>query len=197
MNAVKEKTEVTPKAPAAATPETKGTPAVAPTAPWVTGPFAQLESFANDMERVFEEFGLGGRTFAPALFRRGRRLMGRGFEGMNAPALWMPRIEVSQKDNAYVVSADLPGLTKDDIKVEVSEGMLTIQGERKQTTEKTEKGYHMSECSYGSFYRDIPVPEGADVHKAEVIFKNGVLTVTIPATAPKVASRKLEVKEVH
>ena len=102
-----------------------------------------------------------------------------------------------QKDGNLLVRADLPGLTKEDIKVEVTDDTLTIQGERKQEKKKEEReGYSYSECSYGSFYRAIPLPEGVDPSKATAEFRNGVLEVTVPAPShPEPKARRLEVRE--
>lgn len=213
MSALKEKTNGNVKTQPAPGPEAttaptgapvapapvSATPPAAPGIPELMAPLAEIQKFAEDIERAFGDFGLGmGRlTWPPSFFRRGRQMLTRGLEGMIPMGIWMPKIEVTQKGNEFVVSADLPGLAKDDIKVEASESMLAIQGERKSTMEKTEKGYHHSECTYGRFHREIPLPEGADIDKAAVTFKNGVLTVTVPTPAPKVAMRRLEIKDAH
>lgn len=195
-----EATTVPTGAPAAPNPASVATPTPAPpamTEPWESWP--EMQKFAEEIERVFDDFGVGfGRSHWPReLLRRGRRLFGRGLEGMSVPGTWMPRIEVTQKGNEYVVSADLPGLTKEDIKVEAADGMLTLRGERKSETEKSEKGYHHSERTYGQFFRSIPLPEGAEIEKIAATFKNGVLTVKVPTPAPKAATRQVEVKDGH
>jgi HSP20 family protein len=103
---------------------------------------------------------------------------------------------VREANGKIVVRADLPGLNKDDIKVEITSALLTIQGERRQETKKAGKASYYSECSYGTFYRAIPLPEGVDPAKATAEFRNGVLEVAIPAptrTEPK--SRRVEVTE--
>ena len=76
-----------------------------------------------------------------------------------------------------------PGLSKDDIKVEITEDMLSIQGERKQEKKEEREGYFYNECSYGSFYRAVPLPEGVDASKATAEFRNGVLEIAMPAPA--------------
>ena len=107
----------------------------------------------------------------------------------------MPQIEVLQANGQFMVRADLPGLTKEDVKVEITDEFLTISGERKEETEEKREGFYRSERSYGSFYRQIPLPEGAKTENAAATFANGVLEITIPA--PKIAAptRKLEIKE--
>ena len=95
-----------------------------------------------------------------------------------------------------MIRADLPGLCKEDVKVEVSDDMITIEGERKQEKKEEREGCYYSECSYGSFYRVIPLPEGADASKATAEFHNGVLEVAVPAPSlPEPKARRLEVKE--
>jgi len=86
-------------------------------------------------------------------------------------------------------------MTKDDIKVELANDMLTISGERKAEKEEKREGFYRSERSYGNFYRQLPLPEGALTEKAEATFTNGVLEVTMPAAKAEPATRKLEVKE--
>jgi HSP20 family protein len=121
------------------------------------------------------------------LLRRGSGLV---------PAEWSPKIDVLQREGQFVVRADLPGLTKEDVKVEVADDVITIQGERKQEKKEERKGYCYSECSYGSFYRAIPLPEGAEGSKATAEFRKGVLEVTVPAATPPVRkARRLEVRE--
>ena len=87
-------------------------------------------------------------------------------------------------------------MTKDDIKVEVTDEMLTIQGQRKQEKEEKREGYYYGERAYGSFYRAIPLPEGTEPAKATAEIHNGVLEVTMPAPEePEKKSRLLEVQE--
>ena len=85
-----------------------------------------------------------------------------------------------QRNNELVIRADLPGLTKDDVKVDVTEDAVTIQGERKREHEEEKGGVYRSERSYGSFTRVIALPEGAITDQAKAIFKDGVLEVTTP-----------------
>ena len=87
-------------------------------------------------------------------------------------------------------------MSKEDINVEVTDDLLTIEGERKHEEKEEPEGYWYSECSYGSFYRAIPLPEGAEVSKAAADFRKGVLEVTIPVPSrPEPKSRRLEVRE--
>jgi HSP20 family protein len=108
---------------------------------------------------------------------------------------WMPQIEVLQNNGQFKVRADLPGVTKDDVSVEVTDNFLTISGERKEEKEEKREGFYRSERNYGSFYRQIPLPEGAMTENAAATFQNGVLDITIPAPQVAAPTRKLEITE--
>jgi len=91
-----------------------------------------------------------------------------------------PSIDVQEGEKEVRVKAELPGMDEKDVDVTLSEGSLTIQGEKKEEREDKRKGYWQREAAYGSFQRVIPLPEELDREKAEARFKNGVLTVTLP-----------------
>ena len=159
---------------------------------WTERTVAVMRRFAEEMDRLFEDFGLGRRL--QTAVGRGRELLRR--EAGLISAEWSPRIDILHHDGRYVVRADLPGMAKDDIKVEVTDKMLTIQGERKHEKEEKREGYYYGERAYGSFYRAIPLPEDADPAKATAEFHNGVLEVTMPAPKrPEKKSRLLEIQE--
>jgi len=167
-----------------ATPARRGpsTPAL-----WSADPFAVTRRFADEMNRVFEDFGFGSGLLSPS-FGPGR-LMGAEL------AAWSPQVEVFQRDDRLVVRADLPGMTKDDIKVDVTDDAVTIQGERRQEHEERREGYYHTERSYGSFYRSIPLPEGVEADKADASFRDGVLEVIMPARRQEASrGRRVEVK---
>jgi len=146
---------------------------------WGSDPFEVMHHFAEEMGRVFQDFGIGRGLMASWPFggRRGFAPHGAGLD----LAAWSPQVEVFQRDDRLVVRADLPGLTKDDIQVEVKDDAVQIQGERRQQHEERREGYYHSERSYGSFYRSIPLPEGAEAEKANANFRDGVLEITMPA----------------
>ena len=98
---------------------------------------------------------------------------------------WSPAIEVTERDGKYNVRAELPGLSPDDVKVEVVNDSLVIQGERKVEREEKDGGVQRTERQYGLFYRSIPLPEGADLEHANAKFQNGMLEVTIPVPQQK------------
>ena len=151
-------------------------------------PFGFMRRFATDMERLFEEFE--GFRF-PSLFGREFFPFNRDFEHVG----WVPEVEVQQNSGQFIVRADLPGLKKDDVKVELTENVLTISGERKEEKEEKREGYYRSERSYGSFYRQIPLPEGAKTDTATAEFTDGVLQITMAAPAREPKVRRLEIKK--
>jgi HSP20 family protein len=103
-------------------------------------------------------------------------------------AQWTPQIEVFHRGNDLVVRADLPGMNKEDVNVEIGDHSITIQGERREEHEEEKEGWYRSERSYGSFYRTIPLPEGTITDSAKATFKNGVLEIVLQAP-PKEVSR--------
>ncbi len=156
-------------------------------------PFAFIRRFTVEMDRLFEDFGVELGLHLPAFptRRHERRREVGGIE-----AAWSPHVDVKEHDGRLVVRADLPGLTKDDIKVEMTEDALTIQGERKEEKKEEREGYSYSECSYGRFYRALPLPEGVDTTKVTAEFRNGVLEVGIPLPPhPEPQARRVEVRE--
>lgn len=150
-------------------------------------PFGMMRRFTKDMERLFNDF----EEFRFANFFKDFDPFGMEFD----KAEWVPRIEVRQNNGQFMVRADLPGLTKDDVKIELTDEMLTLSGERKEEKEEKREGYYRSERSYGSFYREIPLPEGAKTEDATATFRHGVLEITMPAPKAETPTRKLEIKE--
>jgi HSP20 family molecular chaperone IbpA len=105
-------------------------------------------------------------------------------------ALWSPQVESFRRGDKLVIRADLPGLSKDDVKVEIENGMLTISGEREDQHTEDRDNYYRTERSYGRFFRAVALPDGADADKCEATFKNGMLEVTIPAPSGKMKKSK-------
>jgi HSP20 family protein len=157
-----------------------------------TSPFTFMRRFAEEMDRLFDDFGLGMQI--PSPLGRARELFRR--ETGLVQADWSPKIDILEREGKFVVRADLPGLSKNDVKVELSADVLSIQGERRQERREEREGYSYNECSYGRFSRIIPLPEGADTSKASAHFHNGVLEVEMPApTSQKPQARRLEIRE--
>jgi HSP20 family protein len=110
-------------------------------------------------------------------------------------ALWAPDLEVFEAGSELVVRADVPGLKREDIKVDITDSELTISGERKVENEENEKGVYRSERSYGTFFRSIALPDGAKADLAKATVKDGVLEVKMPLARIESAKRRLEIAE--
>jgi HSP20 family protein len=153
-----------------------------------SNPYQAMRRMADEMDRLFESFGFGRAGFglAPLIGSDIDRDLWRA--GSDLQSVWAPQVETFRRGDKLVVRADLPGLNKDDVKVEVDDGQLTISGERCDENEETRDDYYRSERSYGQFYRAIPLPDGVDAAKCDASFKDGVLEVTLDA--PKEAERK-------
>jgi HSP20 family protein len=125
-----------------------------------------------------------------SLFERNRPWM---TTGRRASGLWAPQIETLQRGDQFVVRADLPGMKKDNVNIELSDDAVTIEGERREEREDDREGYYRSERTYGSFCRVVPLPEGAIPESAKATFNDGVLEVTIQAP-PREMSRRRRVE---
>jgi len=162
-----------------------------PTSLSAGSPFAFMRRFSEEMDRLFEDFGFGRNWLAPSF---GREFFPAGFGEFGRTA-WSPQVEVFERGGKYIVRADLPGLTKDDVKVEVTDDAITISGERKSEHEEKGEGYYRSERSYGSFHRRIPLPEGVTADDADATFRDGVLEIAMQAPQrQEQRSRRLEIK---
>lgn len=120
---------------------------------------ASLDLF-NRFDRWFDDFDM------PALFNEERN--------------WAPTIDVSETEDAMVVKAEMPGMSKDDIDITLSNGILTLSGEKKEEREDKQESYHVKESRYGSFRRSFRVPAEVEPDKIEATYKEGVLRLTVP-----------------
>jgi HSP20 family protein len=150
-----------------------------PTPPF-GNPFGVMRSFMDQMDRFFDDFmGLGGgRSRQPGLSPAPQATGLSGASGM--ASLWYPQIEVMERNGNLVICADLPGMRKEDVHLEVHDNYLALQGERHQEQQGGQEGYYRSERSYGRFFRTVPLPEGINPDQARASFKDGVLEVTVP-----------------
>ncbi len=144
---------------------------------WLRNQFPRLEEPIGMMRRMSEEMD--------QLFERfiGRPIASRFGQGQGGVAgKWMPQVEVVQQGDALLVSADVPGIKREDINIEVLHDRLTIEGERHEQDPQpqTREGYRRSERCYGRFYRMIPLPHGIDPDQARASLQDGVLQVRIP-----------------
>lgn len=105
-----------------------------------------------------------------------------------------PPVDMSETDDAYVVTAELPGMKKDDVVVEADNQLLTISGSKEDEHKSVRKHHQYAERRYGAFKRILTLPRDADVEAVDAVFKNGVLTVTLPKRADVAAGRKVPVK---
>ena len=154
------------------------------------GPFSAMRRISEDMDRLLDSFGFGR-----GLFPTFGQSASSGYGGEGASSLWTPHIEVHERDSKFLVSADLPGVKKEDVNVQITQDAVTIQGQRKQEKTSSEGGFYRSERSYGSFYRTIPLPEGANTENASATFRDGVLQIEIEVPQPKSSGRTLEIKD--
>ena len=129
--------------------------------PWLS-PFRELE---RDMEEMF------GR-----LPRRLRR-------GFMEEGGWIPPLELVEKDDQFVVRAELPGMKKEDIDITFVGETLVIRGERRMESETREENYYLAERSYGTFHRTVSMPSSVDVNSVQARYENGILEVTVPKAA--------------
>jgi HSP20 family protein len=142
-------------------------------------PFKELDDITERFNRI-----LGRR---PARRESGREAM--------TVADWVPTVDITEDDNEYVIKAEIPEVDKKNVKVTVQEGMLTIQGERKQEKEEKGKRFHRVERSYGTFVRSFALPEDTTGENIKAEFKEGMLNVHVPKserTRPKAIEVKVE-----
>jgi HSP20 family protein len=148
-------------------------------------PFAMLRDMTSELDRMFED--TTWPTFRWPLVRSKPQ-----FEG----AAFSPAIDVFEKDNRLITRVDLPGLKKEDVKVEVTDGHLAISGERKSEVEDKKDDFYRCERSYGSFYRAVPLPEGVKFEDVKATFADGVLEVSVPVPAkPQVDMRTVAIED--
>jgi HSP20 family protein len=153
------------------------------------GPFQLISRLSDEMERLFEGFGMGG--MAP---RSGQRGMTGQEGGQGLRQLWAPHIEVVERDGKLLIQADLPGVRKEDVSVQIEDDAVVIQGQRHQENTRNEQGFYHSERSYGSFYRMIPLPDGVNVDDAQASFRDGVLHIELPLQQRQ-RGRRLEIRD--
>jgi HSP20 family protein len=150
--------------------------ALSPGAVLSMNPFELMRRFTDELDRAFEGLGIA-----------------RGF-GAGEIETWTPSVEVFQQDNNLVVRAELPGMDPGDVRVEMTDGGLVIEGERRREHEERLEGGYRSEIEYGRFYRLIPLPEGANIDQAQARLNNGVLEVMIPMAEERRQRRSIPVE---
>jgi HSP20 family protein len=139
---------------------------------WSASPFELMRRMSNEMDRVFQALPT---------------------PGISAGGLFIPPVEVVHQPGKLVITADLPGLDPEDVRVEATDEGLVIEGERKNEHEETSGGVYRSERIYGAFRRVIPLPEDAQVGQAQARFENGVLEVTVPLSEENARRRQIPI----
>jgi HSP20 family protein len=135
-------------------------------------PFSLMRRMTEELDRTFREVSGSGPS----------------------ESVWAPAIEVAQQDKNYVVRAEVPGLQPNDVKLEITDDAIVIQGERKVEKEENKSGVHVTERHYGRFYRAIPLPEGAKADEASAKYENGVLEITVPTEEQRNRRREIPIQ---
>jgi HSP20 family protein len=139
-------------------------------------PFRELEDMSERLNRVFSR---------PTLRNTGKENL--------TVADWMPTVDISETESEYLIKAELPEVRKEDVKVTVENGVLTLQGERRQEKEEKGRRFHRVERSYGSFIRSFTLPESVDEGGVKAEYKDGVLALHLPKSE-KVKPKAIDVK---
>jgi HSP20 family protein len=137
-----------------------------------SGPYALMRQMQDEADRWFGRLGIDRAWASPSSW-----FSGTGERGGE----WSPAIDAFHRGNEFVIRADVPGMERADLSVEIGDDAVTIQGERKHEEQEERDGVFWSERSYGSFSRVVPLPEGAISDSAKATFKNGVLEVVVQA----------------
>lgn len=149
-------------------------------------PFSIMRRLADDMDRLFYDFGRGRLPFLADVERP-----------FGAPlvetSLFIPDVEIFERDGEWVLHCDLPGLNKEDVNIELHQDRIIVRGERQREKTEEKRGVVRSERSYGSFVRSVALPEGADVDSATAHFRNGVLEISVPMPEQSSKVRRLEI----
>ena len=157
-----------------------------------SGGWSPLANLRREIDRLFEDLPFGpwrssvGRSvFDVEPFWHGELTFGKA-----------PAVDMAEGDKEYEITAELPGMEEKDIDVKYADGVLTINGEKKEEKEERRKDYYLSERRFGSFHRSFQVPNGIEADKIDARFKNGVLTVTLPKSAEaQKREKKIEIKK--
>jgi len=143
---------------------------------------ASLAQFHNEIDNLFESF-LQGFPLAPSLFPRMPHALG-------SDMLLKPSVDIAATDKEYTITAELPGVEEKDIKVELNGDTLLIRGQKEHKKEEKKNDYYCVERSYGSFQRQLSLPEDADAESIQAAYKQGVLTLHVPRKPGKTQSAR-------
>ncbi len=138
-------------------------------------PLNDMVTVQDEINRAFDDF-----------WRHSRR------GGLAAPEAWWPAVDIRENENEFRLVAELPGLTKDDVKISYTDNVLTLRGEKKSETREENENWHQVERSFGAFERSFHLTTPVDPAKVKARFENGVLTVTLPK-AENARPREIEI----
>ena len=147
-------------------------------------PVRDLATFPSDilgmqkeMNKMFDQFFHGGTLD----------------DGEFPANSWLPAIDLIEKENEFLAKVELPGVSKDDVKITLQDNILTIRGEKKNEKETSDSNYHRFERSYGSFHRSLALPSTVNNEKVDAQYKDGILTISLPK-AEEAKRKQIEVK---
>jgi HSP20 family protein len=138
--------------------------------------FPLFQRLSRELDELFNTFGIERRFTSPV-------------------TSWVPEVEMFTKDNQLMIRADVPGLKKEDLTIEITKESLVLKGERKHEKEQKHEGVYRTERYYGSFYRSLPLPEGVEIENAKAVVHDGVLEITVPMEKVEAKTKKLEITE--
>lgn len=136
-------------------------------------PMTELRRLQREMDRLFDTFFGPEETTVEE----------------SAPVTWMPRADLAETNDAYLIQLDVPGINKDELTVTYHDGVLAVGGERKSETKEEKPNYIRVERSYGRFYRSFTLPKAVDEKHIEAKYENGVLTIRVPKAEGSKARR--------
>jgi len=156
---------------------------------FAASPFTLMRALNDEMGRLFEGFLTGSAPGALTQSDIGQ------MPALAQTADWTPRVEAFERDNRLVIRADLPGVDRGDVRGDIRDDAVILQGERREEHERRQGGIYVSEVVSGSFYREIPLPENVNVDEATAAFRDGVLEIVIPETQQAREPRRLDVQD--
>jgi HSP20 family protein len=140
----------------------------------VTNMFDEFNTVHNEIDRVFDRFRAGEYD-------------------ASATQTWLPAVDITEQETAFIIKAELPGVDKKDVKITVQNDVLTIKGEKKQESEKKGENYHRTERLYGSLQRSFTLPVTIASEKIDASYDNGVLILNLPKLE-EAKPKEIEVK---
>lgn len=142
-------------------------------------PFSGLSELHNALDRLFDRNFLEWEKDFPAM----------------EMTQWIPKIDLKEKDNQYLIRADVPGVNPKDIDISLENGMLTLKGHKETETKEEKENFLRIERSSGTFYRSLNLPDAGDASKITAKSKNGVLEIIVPKNSHKATTNKIKIQE--